>query len=156
MSLDVPIAVAYEFAVKAPYHDVISLLADVPTSASFFPGVERIVDLGRGTYRWDMKPVGTQEFNVRTVYASRYVSNRTKGKVGWTPVAGVGNASVGGSWTIVRGKGSTGLTLDIDATLHTPYPALLQAVVEPLMRGEFERLVERYIDNLIERFGGEV
>ena len=29
-------------------------------------------------------------------------------------------------------------------------------IVEPVVGAEFESLVERYIDNLIERFGGEV
>lgn len=155
MSLDITIAVAYEFAVRAPFKDVFAVLADVPTSAGFFPHVDRLVDLGKGVYRWDMQPVGTREFNFRTVYASRYVSHKAKGTVVWTPVEGIGNAAVGGSWSVVRGKESTALTLDIDATLHTAFPALLHVVVEPLMRSEFERLVERYIDNLIGHFGGE-
>ena len=29
-------------------------------------------------------------------------------------------------------------------------------VVAPIVKGEFEKLVEKYIDNLIKRFGGEV
>jgi len=29
-------------------------------------------------------------------------------------------------------------------------------VVVPVVKGEFEKLVEKYIDNLIKKFGGEV
>jgi hypothetical protein len=29
-------------------------------------------------------------------------------------------------------------------------------VVAPVVKGEFEKLVEKYIDNLIKKFGGEV
>jgi hypothetical protein len=34
-------------------------------------------------------------------------------------------------------------------------PGLMKMVVVPIVRGEFEKLVEKYIDKLIERFGGE-
>jgi len=156
MSLDIPIAVAYEFEVRAPYAEVFGVLADVPASASHFPQVERLVELARGAYRWDMQPVGPPPYSLQTVYACRYVSSKSRGTVAWTPLEGIGNATVAGSWTLVRGKRSTALTLDIDARLHTPFPALLRVVVEPVLRAEFERLVELYVDNLIERFGGEV
>lgn len=155
MSLRVPIAVAYEFAVRAPYDEVYAVLSDVPTSAGFFPGVERLATLGRGVYRWDMERVGPRELELRTVYAARYAASKARGTVVWTPVPGVGNAQVAGSWRIVRGKASTGLTLDIDATVHTPFAPLLRVAIEPVLRAEFEQRVERYIDNLIAHFGGE-
>jgi hypothetical protein len=155
MSLQVPIAVAYEFDVRASCDEVYAVLSDVPTSAGFFPGVERVVPLGRGVYRWDMEGVGLRELELRTVYAARYVSSKARGTVVWTPVPGIGNAEVGGSWRIVRGKASTALRLDIDATVHTPFAPLLRLAVEPVLRVEFETRVEHYIDNLIARFGGE-
>jgi carbon monoxide dehydrogenase subunit G len=158
MPVSVPIRVAYEFGVRAPYAEVFALLADVPESVSHFPKVERLVDMGKGVFRWEMEPVGTPQVHVQAVYASRYVSKKgkTKGTVSWTPVAGIGNAQVGGSWTIVERKTHTALTLDIEATVHTPFPQLMQAIVDPVVRQAFELLLETYIDNLIERFGGEV
>jgi len=32
----------------------------------------------------------------------------------------------------------------------------MKMVVVPVVRNEFEKLVEKYIENLIKRFGGEV
>jgi hypothetical protein len=32
----------------------------------------------------------------------------------------------------------------------------MKMIVVPVVQGEFEKLVEKYIDNLIARFGGEV
>ena len=29
-------------------------------------------------------------------------------------------------------------------------------VVVPVVKGEFEKLVEKYVDNLVKKFGGEV
>jgi hypothetical protein len=103
-----------------------------------------------------MEEVGTPQVNIRTVYASRYVSNRTKKTVTWSPVPDVGNAQIGGSWLIQANKGSTTITLTIEGQVEVQLPSLMRVVVEPVVAVEFERLVEAYIDNLIETFGGEV
>jgi len=155
MSITVNIDLGYEFDVKAKASDVFDVLSDVPTSVSHFPKVEQLVDLGDGVYRWEMEKVGTSQVNIQTVYASKYVSDRAKGSVKWTPVKGVGNALVGGSWKIVDKKKSTGITLAIQGTVEVALPGLMKVIVVPVVEGEFEKLFEKYIDNLIERFGGE-
>ena len=94
--------------------------------------------------------------NLQTIYASKYVSDRKKGTVTWTPVKGVGNAQVSGSWKITDRKTSTACVLKIKGTVETPLPGLMKMVVVPVVQGEFEKLVEKYVDNLIKRFGGEV
>ena len=156
MAITVDIDLGYEFTVKAAFKDVFDVLSDVPTSASFFPKVDALTDLGAGAYRWEMEKVGTAQVNIQTVYASKYVSNRSKGTVVWTPVKGEGNALVGGSWTVKEQKKGTDLQLKINGTVDVPLPGLMKMVVTPVVRGEFEKLVEKYIDNLIAKFGGEV
>jgi carbon monoxide dehydrogenase subunit G len=156
MAVNVSIDLGYEFSVKAPVKEVFDVLADVPTSVSHFPKVHQLVDLGNGVYRWEMEKVGTAQVNIQTIYASKYVSDRKKGTVVWTPVKGEGNALVGGSWTIKAGKQGTDIALKIDGDVTVGLPALMKMVVVPVVQGEFEKLVEKYIDNLIVRFGGEV
>ena len=156
MAVTVDIDLGYEFAVMAPFKEVFDLLADVPTSASFFPKVDQLVDLGAGVYRWEMEKVGTAQVNIQTVYASKYVSNRAKGTVVWTPVKGEGNALVGGSWKIAEQKKGTALELKINGMVEVPLPGIMKMVVVPVVKGEFEKLVEKYIDNLIKKFGGEI
>ena len=131
------------------------MLSHVPTSAAFFPKVDKLVDMGDDTYRWEMAKVGTAQVNLQTVYASKYKSDAKKGSVVWTPVKGVGNAQVSGSWKITDKKGSTDIVLKIKGTVDTPLPGLMKMVVVPVVQGEFEKLVEKYIDNLVKRFGGE-
>ena len=155
MTVTVDIDLGYEFAVKAPFKEVFDLLSDVPTSVSHFPKVHKLVDLGSGVYRWEMEKVGTAQVNIQTVYASKYVSDRKKGTVVWTPVPGEGNALVGGSWKIVDKKKSTALEFKVSGTVNVALPGLMKMVVAPIVEGEFEKLVEKYIDNLIKRFGGE-
>ncbi|MBA4265922.1 MAG: hypothetical protein C0453_12625, partial [Comamonadaceae bacterium] len=126
-----------------------------PASVAHFPKVEKLTDLGGGVYQWEMEKVGTSQVNIQTVYASKYVSDKAKGTVKWTPVKGVGNALVGGNWKIVDNKKSTGITLAIQGEIEVPLPGLMKMVVAPVVEGEFEKLVEKYIDNLIKKFGGE-
>lgn len=156
MSITVKIDLGYEFEVKAKAADVFAVLSDVPVSVSHFPKVEQLTDMGGGVYKWEMEKVGTTQVNIQTVYASKYVSDAAKGTVKWTPVKGVGNALVGGHWKIVDNKKSTGVTLAIQGEIEVPLPGLMKMVVVPVVQGEFEKLVEKYIDNLIKRFGGEV
>jgi carbon monoxide dehydrogenase subunit G len=162
MAISVDIDLGYEFSVKAGVDEVFEVLSDVPTSVGFFPKVDQLVDQGGGVYRWEMEKVGTAQVNIQTVYASKYVSNKAKGSVVWTPVKGVGNALVGGSWKITPAKAEKGkkagtdLVLKIEGTVEVPLPGLMKMVVGPVVKGEFEKLVEKYIDNLIKRFGGEL
>lgn len=156
MSINVKIDLGYEFDVKAKAAEVFEVLSDVPTSVSHFPKVDKLTDQGGGVYQWEMEKVGTAQVNIQTVYASKYVSDKAKGTVKWTPVKGVGNALVGGQWTIVDNKKSTSVKLAIQGEIEVPLPGLMKMIVVPVVQGEFEKLVEQYIDNLIARFGGEV
>ena len=157
MTVSVHIDLGYEFEVKAKHDAVFAVLSDVPKSVSHFPKVSRLTDLGDGVYQWEMQKVGTAQVNIQTIYASKYANDPAKGIVKWTPVKGIGNALVGGSWKIADNKGkSTKVVLKIDGTVDVPVPGLMKMVVEPIVAGEFEKLVEKYIANLIKTFGGEV
>ena len=157
MSVNVPIELGYEFEVRSGFDAVFALLSDVPRSVAHFPKVEKLTDLGDGVYKWEMQKVGTAQVHLQTVYASKYTSDKARGTVTWTPVKGVGNALVGGSWKITDNKGkSTKIVLKIDGTVEVPLPGLMKMVVEPVVASEFEKLVEKYIANLCKRFGGEV
>lgn len=161
MSITVKIDLGYEFSVKAKATEVFEVLSDVPTSVSHFPKVEQLIDLGGGVYQWEMQKVGTTQVNIQTVYASKYTSKfdaaKGQGTVKWTPVKGVGNALVSGHWKIGDRAGkATDIELAIEGEIDVPLPGLMKMVVVPVVQGEFEKLVEKYIANLIKRFGGEV
>ena len=156
MAITVSIDQAYEFEVKAPFAEVFAVLSDVPTSASHFPKVDKLVDLGGGAYRWEMAKIGVASISLQTIYASQYVSNKARGTVVWTPVQGEGNALVSGNWKLKDNKQSTHITLQVQAELSIPLPGLMKRVVAPVVEAEFEQLTEQYIDNLTKRFGGEV
>ena len=156
MAVTVNIDLGYEFEVKAKYDDVFAVLSDVPTSVSHFPKVDKLTDMGDGVFKWEMEKVGTKEVGIQTVYASKYKSDKAKGTVTWTPVQGVGNALVGGHWKLKDNKKSTAIELKIEGDITLPLPGLMKMVVAPVVESEFEKLVDKYIANLVKRFGGEV
>lgn len=156
MTITVNIDLGYEFAVKAPASEVFAVLSDVPVSASHFPKVDKLVDLGANTYRWEMEKIGVAQIKLQTIYACKYVSNKAKGTVVWTPIQGDGNALVSGNWKITDKKKSTHIALAIQGELTIPLPGLMKMVVGPVVESEFEKMVEQYIDNLTKHFGGEV
>ena len=155
MTVTVDIDLGYEFIVKAAFKDVFDVLGNVPVSASFFPKVDRLVDLGKSAYRWELARLGVAGASLQAVYASQYTNDRAKGSVVWVPVKGQGNALISGSWKVTRGKKSTALEFKVWGSVDVPVPGLMTMVVAPVVRNEFETLVEKYIDNLINHFGGE-
>ncbi len=156
MTVQAEVDLEYEFAVKAKAKPVFALLSDIPKSSSHFPKVQAITDLGKGMFQWEMQRVGTPQINIQTVYASKYKIDAKKSVVSWTPVKDVGNAQVSGSWMITDQKNSTALKLVVRATVFVPLPDIIQAIVQPVVSAEFEKLLDQYIANLIEEFGGEV
>jgi carbon monoxide dehydrogenase subunit G len=155
MAVTVNIDLGYEFDVKAKAREVFDVLSDVPTSASHFPKVDKLTDLGGGTYRWEMEKIGIASISLQTIYASTYTANKAKGTVTWTPVKGEGNALVSGSWTVTDNKKSTNIVLEIQGELTLPLPGLMKMVAGPVAEAEFEKMVEQYIENLTKQFGGE-
>lgn len=151
----VPFELAYEFEVNALAADVFDLLSDVPASAGFFPKLHKLVDLGGNCYRWELDKVGPAQMTMQTVYACHYVVDQKKCSVVWTPIAGAGNAQVGGSWAITDKKNFTHLVLTSRSELQVPLPALVKGIVAPIVVAENEKLVKQYIANLTKRFGGD-
>ena len=68
----------------------------------------------------------------------------------------MGNGLVSGSWTITDKKKSTHVLLNIHGEINVPLPGLMKLIVVPVVTRENEKLIEKYIDNLVKRFGGEV
>ena len=125
MALSVSIDLGYAFEVKAKFAEVFKVLSDVPQSASHFPKVEKLTDMGGGVYQWEMKKVGTAQANIQTVYASKYSCDATKGTVVWKSVPGIGNAQVSGSWKLTDNKNTTALVLKIAGVVTLPLPGLI-------------------------------
>lgn len=149
MAFTVDIALTRDMAVPESPEGVFSLLADVPRSASHFPNVETLVDLGENAFRWEMHKIGIAGYTLQqTVYACRYRADEAACVVSWVPVDGVGNAAVEGEWIVRPDGAGTAVTLKTRGVLSVDFPSFLQFMLSPLIVMEFTGMVDRYIENL--------
>jgi len=154
MAFTVDIALVRDMVTTASEESVFALLADVPRSASCFPRVNRLVDLGGNAFRWEMEKIGIGGYTLQqTIYACQYRADKAVGKVCWVPVEGVGNASVEGEWFVKTDGSGTSVVLKTRGVLSVDFPAFLQIVLSPLIVMEFTGMVDRYIANLQTAFG---
>ncbi len=153
MSFPVAFSLQWEFTTSSAPDQVFALLADVPRSASHFPKVGQLVDLGGNTYRWEMEKIGIGGYTLQqTIYACRYSADAAALQVGWTPVAGVGNGIVEGGWQVTPNAGGSTVTFTTKGELSVDFPSFLQFIIAPLVQLEFTGLIESYIKNLQESF----
>ncbi len=154
MAITVSIELNRDLELPASFDEVFALLADVPRSASHFPKVDRLTDLGDNTYRWEMEKVGVDKHAIQSVYACRYVADKDAGRITWTPVKGEGNGVVSGSWTLsAAGDNATTVKFQTSAQLTVPLPGLLKLAISPVIKHEFNSLVDTYMKNLTRAFG---
>lgn len=154
MAVTLELDTEYAFEVSAPFDAVFDLLSDVPLASSLHPTHEKTVDLGNGVYQWEMKRFGTEKIHVQTVYACVYSADRSTGVISWKPVAGIGNAIVDGFFKLTPQEKSTHVEAKISSAATVPVPAFMKGLVMQFVATENKKLNEKYIKNLIERFGG--
>ena len=149
MSFTVSINVSREFETQVSIDKVFALLADVPLSASHFPEVEKLEDLGGGSYRWVMEKIGIGDYTLQqTIYACTYSSNKAQLRVDWVPVAGVGNALVEGGWRLHPAASGTKVQLRTKGELTVDMPGFLQFFLSPLIEMAFAQKIDCYVSNL--------
>ena len=153
MAIRIAIEINRTFDVESDFITVFDLLADVPASASFFPKLDKLEPLGDNAYRWEMEKIGVDRHSIQTAYACRYVPDRDAGTVTWSPIEGEGNGIVSGKWQLrENGDRQTHLVFKTQAELTLPLPALLKLAVSPIVKHEFNALVDQYMRRLQQHF----
>jgi len=152
MAIKTEVKIIREFDVDSSYDKVFEVLADVPFSVSHFPKVGRLVDLGDNSFRWEMDKIGIGKYSIQTIYACKYEANKDAGWIKWTPIKGVGSGDVEGRWEISGDENHCNIKFSTNAVLTLPLPRLAKAVLTPVVRREFNGMVDKYIKNLKKRF----
>ena len=153
MAITVSLELNRELELPAGYDEAFDLLADVPESVSHFPKVHKLVDLGGNTYRWEMEKVGVDKHAIQSVYACKYYPDKESGKITWEPVKGEGNGVVSGYWTLKsKGDKTTAVKFHTKADLTVQLPSFLKLAISPVIKHEFNSLVDTYMSNLKKAF----
>ena len=148
MTVKVSVELDREFAVSADKETVFELLADVQKSGSHFPKVKALTDQGDNTFLWEMEKMGLGDHAVQTIYACKYTLDEPEGKVAWEPIKNLGNSIVSGSWEILESSDGTNIKFITNAIMTLPLPWLLKVAISPVVKHEFNSMVDEYINNL--------
>lgn len=153
MSFRVTVRINTSFTTAASCNRVFDLLSDVPRSGSFFPKVRQLAALGNNAWRWEMAPIGIGDYTLQqTVYACGYLADKEQKTVTWKPIEEIGNAVIEGQWAIQTTAQGSQATLFTQGTLTIDMPGFLEILLSPLIKLEFEGLIEEYIGNLKKEF----
>jgi len=154
MAFDVTIEINKSFSVAANADKVFEVLADVPESTSHFPKLDKLTKEADNVYRWEMEKVGAGNASIQTQYACEYSSDAGTRDISWKPAQTKdSNANVYGTWKITESaNGGTDIEFQTKATLTLPLPKLTRAMISPVVKMEFEGLVDKYISNLHDVF----
>ncbi len=137
------------FELPCDFDTAFDFLADVKKTAEYFPDVEQVVDLGDGCYRWEMKETGVSKFRTQPIYACKYVFDRDKGRVEWTPIDGVGNCRNEGSSQMEKAGDKTRVHFTTTIEAEAPIPGFARRIVQPFVDKEFKKKLEIFRDNVI-------
>lgn len=148
MAISITIEINRDFTVPASFDKVFDLLSDVPASGSHFPKVDQLIDLGNSTYRWEMEKIGVDKHALQSIYACRYESDKSAGTIVWKPIKGEGNGLVSGNWKITPVDEGTHITFATEAKMTLPLPSLLKLAISPVVKHEFNSLIDTYTENL--------
>lgn len=152
MAIIITIEVNREFTVPASIDTVFDLLSDVPRSAGFFPKVDKLIDMGNGSFQWEMEKIGVDKYALQSIYACHYESDKAAGSIVWKPVKGVGNGVVSGCWKLSETPEGTRIIFITDAKMTLPLPSLLKLAISPVVKHEFNSILDTYTKNLKSEF----
>ena len=126
-----------------------ALIVDVPTSGPFFPGVDRIDDLGDHTYGWWLTERRTLGTSFRGEYVTQY-DVAGEGDVTWRTLRG--NLEVTGRWSLSGPDGSVRVTVAVTTKRDAPVPRVLKKpailFAEKEARDGLAKQLERVKDHL--------
>ena len=128
---------------------VFRLLSDIARSASFFPKIDTISDLGCNTWRFETERIGIGSYTILQLSViSRYQFDKEQGIISWAPAGAAEHLKVEGHWEILQHPDGCHILLTAQGTHEINLPEFMKNLLAPLIRLEAEILVNCFLDNL--------
>ncbi|MEE2750277.1 MAG: SRPBCC family protein [Myxococcota bacterium] len=136
--------------------DAFELVADVPRSASHFPGLKKLEDLGDGVFRWHLSSFKVGRFDFPVQYAARYVSDASAQTVTWSTMGSMDNTRSDGEWLVVPHGNGSRLEFTNRLIVSLPVPRLMMRAARRMAREMTERQLGSYLDRMARKMDGTV
>ncbi len=131
--------------IPAPLVEVFELLLDVPRVGMFWPGVERIDDLGDGRYRWTNEPRSAVGKTFYAVYVALY-ENNGRDEITFRSVEG--NTDTHGSWRLRAVGDRTLVSVEVSSTVDIPIPRLLRKPAQLFAAREVRSGIDKQLQQI--------
>ncbi len=154
--VEVGVSLSYTLQVAWDVQRAFELVSDVPKSASNFPGLQRLDDLGDGVYRWNMRPIQVGKFSHQVNYAARYISDLDAGTVIWTTVGSEGNTRADGAWRVSASGSGSRLTFENSLAVMLPIPRLVARPAKKIVPGIMDKQTRKYLARMAEKMDGRL
>lgn len=154
--VEVGVSLSYTLQVAWDVQQAFGLVSDVPQSASNFPGLERLDDLGDGVYRWNMRPIQVSKFSHQVNYAARYVGDPAAGTVVWTTVGTDGNTRADGAWRVTASGSGSRLVFENRLAVMLPIPRLVARPAKKVVPGIMDKQTRKYLTRMAQKMDGRL
>ena len=148
--MKVEIEIERRAVVPLSYAEVEPLLADVEGTIGRFPKLKKLTPLGGNAYLWEMKTIGSRMVNIahEVSYGARYHVDLPRGEMRWDAVPGKGNATIEGSFRLLKGTAQTELLFRVRGELREiPVPLMYRLIAPPFIQGKFTKLVDTFLED---------
>lgn len=145
--MKVHLAIERSLAVPQSAEQVRQLFADLETTIGRFPKLKKLTPLAPNRWRWDMDVIGSRIARIAhsVSYAADYTTE-PNGNLRFTPVAGIGNASVEGRFAVTpQGEGAL-LSFSVKGELReVPVPLMYRLIAPAFIQGKFTAMVDAFL-----------
>lgn len=151
--MKVNLSIERSLPVPASAAQVTALFDDLEATIGRFPKLKKLSKLGTNRYRWDMDVIGSRIANIAhsVSYGAEYRIDSGEGELSWTPVKGVGNASIEGQFKVRESGAGSVLSFSVRGELQdVPVPLMYRLVAPAFIQGKFTALVDKFLERTAE------
>ena len=149
MSIKIEVDIQRSTTIDTHAHEAFSRIATVEEMASHFPKLERLEQIDDLTYSWVLEKIGTEAYKHRVEYTSKWEWHDAERKVTWEPVKGAGNTQISGICHVKEVGEKSEVHFSTKATMILPLPRWTKAIAKPVVKKQFEALIDTYINNVV-------
>jgi carbon monoxide dehydrogenase subunit G len=149
MGIEIKVEIKRVRKIETPADEAFARIDSVENMASHFPKLSRIDKVEGQTYSWVLDKIGNEAYKHRVHYTSTWQWHADDRKITWHPVKGQGNTEIAGMCHIKDSGNASEVHFTTEALLRLPLPIWTKAIAKPIVKNQFEALIDHYIDNVI-------
>ena len=147
--MKVDIEIERSISIPLPPEKVRPLFDDIEGTVARFPKLKKLSKVAKDQYVWELSTIGSRIAKIAhdVSYGAHYQRSADGSELSWKPLAGKGNASIGGVFRVAESKGGSEISFKVKGELRdVPVPLIYRLVAPAFIQGKFIHLVETFLE----------